>query len=61
MTDNSTYRLGLVDLGDLEELLVDIPQSVHSSLEGLVLGREPVGGEGVKRSGSRAVARRDGE
>lgn len=33
-----TYRLGLVDFGNLEELLVDLSESVDSSFERSVFG-----------------------
>lgn len=36
-----THRLGVVGLGDLQELLVDILESVDASFELPVLGGEP--------------------
>lgn len=38
----STHSLGVVNLGNLEEPIVDLFESVHAVLEGLVLGRESV-------------------
>jgi len=48
-----THRFRLISLGDLQELRVDLSESVHSSLESLVLGRQSTCGNEASRMGRR--------